>query len=212
MLSILEHHQPFQSTPHIELPGSYRNPSRAVRPGAGALRNLYHLMLSPCRSYTSFHSPLLPSQLRSQSIHSANPQTCSQRVAGHRVRSLSRHPVAISLIVIAIAVNPHTVAAGPGIVHGMSIGIHRALMQPFPSASACQKMLISSSGAEYKELHVCGIKFRVADVGSGPAVLLLHGFPCDSSLWKHQVRRAAQLPFCGSASTPASSSRSAARW
>ncbi len=32
-----------------------------------------------------------------------------------------------------------------------------------------------------------GLSFEVLDEGSGPAVLLLHGFPDSSALWRHQV-------------------------
>ena len=41
--------------------------------------------------------------------------------------------------------------------------------------------------AEVKNLKVCGINYSVTDVGTGPAVMLLHGFPNDHQLWKHQV-------------------------
>ena len=34
---------------------------------------------------------------------------------------------------------------------------------------------------------MCGINYSVTDVGTGPAVMLLHGFPNDHLLWKHQV-------------------------
>ena len=36
-------------------------------------------------------------------------------------------------------------------------------------------------------LEVNGIRLHVHDQGSGPPVLLLHGFPDSSSLWRHQV-------------------------
>ncbi|HEX4339256.1 MAG TPA: alpha/beta fold hydrolase [Polyangiaceae bacterium] len=32
-----------------------------------------------------------------------------------------------------------------------------------------------------------GLDFHVIDVGTGPAVLLLHGFPDSSRLWRHQI-------------------------
>jgi pimeloyl-ACP methyl ester carboxylesterase len=38
-----------------------------------------------------------------------------------------------------------------------------------------------------KHLQVNGLRFRVLDDGHGPAVLLLHGFPDSSHLWRHQI-------------------------
>jgi pimeloyl-ACP methyl ester carboxylesterase len=35
---------------------------------------------------------------------------------------------------------------------------------------------------------VNGLSFHVVDEGSGPPVLLLHGFPDSSALWRHQIR------------------------
>jgi len=32
-----------------------------------------------------------------------------------------------------------------------------------------------------------GVEPAVADEGAGPAVLLLHGFPDSSQLWRHQI-------------------------
>jgi pimeloyl-ACP methyl ester carboxylesterase len=38
-----------------------------------------------------------------------------------------------------------------------------------------------------KLVRVGGLSFPVVDAGSGPAVLLLHGFPDDRHLWRHQI-------------------------
>lgn len=37
------------------------------------------------------------------------------------------------------------------------------------------------------EVEANGLKFNVVDAGTGPGVLLLHGFPDSSYLWRHQV-------------------------
>lgn len=37
------------------------------------------------------------------------------------------------------------------------------------------------------ELSVNGIRLAVEDVGEGPAVVLVHGFPLDRSMWQHQM-------------------------
>jgi pimeloyl-ACP methyl ester carboxylesterase len=37
-------------------------------------------------------------------------------------------------------------------------------------------------------MHVNGLSLRVVDEGSGTPVLLLHGFPDSSYLWRHQIR------------------------
>jgi pimeloyl-ACP methyl ester carboxylesterase len=41
--------------------------------------------------------------------------------------------------------------------------------------------------ATTKTVELDGERFPVVDVGSGPAVLLLHGFPDSRVLWRHQV-------------------------
>ncbi|MEH6943888.1 alpha/beta fold hydrolase [Bacillus sp. JJ722] len=41
---------------------------------------------------------------------------------------------------------------------------------------------------EGKKINVNGLQFHVVDEGSGPAVLLLHGFPDSSYLWRNQIQ------------------------
>lgn len=36
-------------------------------------------------------------------------------------------------------------------------------------------------------ITVNGLSLHVVDEGEGPAVLLLHGFPDSSALWRHQI-------------------------
>jgi pimeloyl-ACP methyl ester carboxylesterase len=38
-----------------------------------------------------------------------------------------------------------------------------------------------------REVTANGLRFAVRDEGTGPAVLLLHGFPDSAALWRHQV-------------------------
>ena len=38
-----------------------------------------------------------------------------------------------------------------------------------------------------RTVELAGERFPVVDVGTGPAVLLLHGFPDSRFLWRHQV-------------------------
>src|SRR4051794_40190176 len=55
----------------------------------------------------------------------------------------------------------------------------------------------NAAGVEERPHHVAcpimrringdGVELAVLDEGSGPAVLLLHGFPDSSRLWRHQV-------------------------
>jgi pimeloyl-ACP methyl ester carboxylesterase len=40
-----------------------------------------------------------------------------------------------------------------------------------------------------------GLSFHVVDEGEGPVVLLLHGFPDSSHLWRHQVRALVEAGF-----------------
>lgn len=39
------------------------------------------------------------------------------------------------------------------------------------------------------ETNLNGIRLQYADVGSGPAVLLLHAFPLSGTMWRHQLTR-----------------------
>lgn len=56
------------------------------------------------------------------------------------------------------------------------------------------------------------LKYAVVDVGEGPAVVLLHGFPCTAALWRNQIPVLVQAGFrviapdlrgCGDSSKPA---------
>ena len=41
--------------------------------------------------------------------------------------------------------------------------------------------------AESRRVEANGLTFHVTDVGEGPPVLLLHGFPGTSDLWRNQI-------------------------
>jgi pimeloyl-ACP methyl ester carboxylesterase len=66
------------------------------------------------------------------------------------------------------------------------------------------------SGSE-RRLEVGGVELRVLDEGSGPPVLLLHGFPDRADMWRHVARRLREggrrtvsldLPGFGESSAP----------
>ena len=40
-----------------------------------------------------------------------------------------------------------------------------------------------------------GLRFHVEEMGDGPAVLFLHGFPDTGAVWPHQVPAVAQAGF-----------------
>ena len=46
-----------------------------------------------------------------------------------------------------------------------------------------------------KQIETNGLRFHVAEEGTGPAVLLLHGFPDSSSLWRYQIPALVQAGF-----------------
>jgi pimeloyl-ACP methyl ester carboxylesterase len=48
------------------------------------------------------------------------------------------------------------------------------------------------SSVTERTLRVNGLSFNVAEAGSGPPVLLLHGFPDSWQLWRHQIPALAQ--------------------
>jgi pimeloyl-ACP methyl ester carboxylesterase len=50
-------------------------------------------------------------------------------------------------------------------------------------------------GPVTKTVQTNGLSFPVVDYGSGPAVLLLHGFPDDRHLWRYQVGPLADAGF-----------------
>ena len=61
------------------------------------------------------------------------------------------------------------------------------------------------------DLTVNGVRLAVEDVGEGPAILFVHGFPADASLWQHQIaglngyrRVAPDLRGMGHSDAPAS--------
>jgi pimeloyl-ACP methyl ester carboxylesterase len=60
-------------------------------------------------------------------------------------------------------------------------------------AFACMAAAVPTQGAEQsyetsvKTVSVHGLDFPVLDVGAGPVVLLLHGFPDSHRLWRNQV-------------------------
>lgn len=41
--------------------------------------------------------------------------------------------------------------------------------------------------SQVPDVTVNGVRLAVTDEGTGPAVLFIHGFPHDSSLWQHQI-------------------------
>jgi len=43
------------------------------------------------------------------------------------------------------------------------------------------------NAGEDQIIAVNGVSLRVEDHGSGPPVLLLHGWPDSASLWRHQI-------------------------
>lgn len=54
-------------------------------------------------------------------------------------------------------------------------------------AGAAQAPNAAAIEAAVKKVMVGGLEFPVLDIGSGPAVLLLHGFPDTHALWRKQV-------------------------
>jgi pimeloyl-ACP methyl ester carboxylesterase len=46
-----------------------------------------------------------------------------------------------------------------------------------------------------RNVEANGLSFPVADAGSGPPVLLLHGFPDDRHLWRYQARALVDAGF-----------------
>jgi pimeloyl-ACP methyl ester carboxylesterase len=49
------------------------------------------------------------------------------------------------------------------------------------------------------QVHANGLEFHFLTQGSGPKVLLLHGFPDTAHTWRHQMDALAQAGFCAMA-------------
>src|SRR5919205_2452993 len=48
---------------------------------------------------------------------------------------------------------------------------------------------------EHREVQVGGLRMHVAEAGSGPLVVLLHGFPESWYSWRHQLRALAEAGY-----------------
>jgi pimeloyl-ACP methyl ester carboxylesterase len=49
------------------------------------------------------------------------------------------------------------------------------------------------------QVHANGLEFHCLTQGSGPKVLLLHGFPDTAHTWRYQMDALAQAGFCAMA-------------
>jgi len=61
--------------------------------------------------------------------------------------------------------------------------------------AAAQPPRMVDLAAATRTVRSNGLSFPVVDVGSGPAVLLLHGFPDDRHLWRYQIPALADAGF-----------------
>lgn len=59
--------------------------------------------------------------------------------------------------------------------------------RPVPVPEAIRGIFAGEAGGEGVRLTVHGVELAVSVEGEGPAVLFLHGYPLDRSLWAHQV-------------------------
>lgn len=85
-----------------------------------------------------------------------------------------------------------TVAACVSIALVLGPPAARAAAQPPSSAAPPRAMDLTTVT---KTVRSNGLDFPVADAGSGPPVLLLHGFPDDRHLWRYQVRALVDAGF-----------------
>src|SRR5262252_8525076 len=67
--------------------------------------------------------------------------------------------------------------------------------QPASAAGAAQSPMTIDITAVTKTIEANGLSFPVVDTGSGPAVLLLHGFPDSRFLWRNQIGPLVQAGF-----------------
>jgi len=95
---------------------------------------------------------------------------------------------------VRLSLPPHAAGVSRGAValrsHGLGIfGAHRSRAPPVPCGGAGRGRGVCDSlvGMRSHSIEVNGLHFRVVEDGSGPAVLLLHGFPDSSYLWRNQV-------------------------
>jgi pimeloyl-ACP methyl ester carboxylesterase len=76
-----------------------------------------------------------------------------------------------------------------------AVAVCGVMVAAFPRASAAQQPRAMDLAPVTKTVQVGGLSFPVADAGTGPAVLLLHGFPDDRHLWRYQVRALVDAGF-----------------
>lgn len=68
----------------------------------------------------------------------------------------------------------------------LSVLLVLAAVAPRPAAAQAPRAI--DLVAVTRQVSANGLVFPVADVGTGPVVLLLHGFPDDRFMWRYQVR------------------------
>ena len=78
--------------------------------------------------------------------------------------------------------------------------VRRALLQTALAAAALPWALAraaaaDTAGAQQRTLDVNGLRMHVAEQGSGPLVILCHGFPETSYSWRHQLPALAAAGF-----------------
>lgn len=84
------------------------------------------------------------------------------------------------------------------------------MRQPAPSSTPSR----SVPGAVHRLVDVPGGRIHLLEQGTGPLVLLIHGFPETSYSWRHQLPALAEAGFravastCGGTAAP----RPPARW
>jgi pimeloyl-ACP methyl ester carboxylesterase len=55
--------------------------------------------------------------------------------------------------------------------------------------------MTSAAGTTHRDVHTNGIRMHIAEQGSGPLVILLHGFPECWYSWRHQLQALAEAGF-----------------
>ena len=66
---------------------------------------------------------------------------------------------------------------------------------PAATAGAAQSAAAAEAGPKMRTVEANGIKMRIAEMGQGPLVIFLHGFPESWYSWRHQLPAVAKAGF-----------------
>jgi pimeloyl-ACP methyl ester carboxylesterase len=90
---------------------------------------------------------------------------------------------------------PSTLSVRTAVCFALGLAISAQSLARTAAAARAQNPMAIDINAVTKLVDVNGLSFPVVDTGSGPVVLLLHGFPDSRFLWRNQIGPLVQAGF-----------------